>query len=191
MTNGFDLSIPEGFEGAVNRAAGVAGLLDAMNDETTDTKELVLTSAEDWANESKEGSLYELPGSGKVARLRKPSLLAMSIKAGYVPNPLSNEVLRFMAEVDQDRRAYGSEEPSPAKKLEHYKNRVAAFMQICQLAFVSPELVLDGTGKKENGQINATDLSDRDVMWIVFALVEGEALPIKPPFRKPGGTEEA
>ena len=173
-----DLSVPEGFDTTSELEAVFNGQLNEQAPEP----ELEITHADEWRAFGREGALYKLPGSGKVMRLRKPSLMAMSVKAGFVPNPLQNEVLRFMAEVDQG--GYGRDQQSEAKQVEHYKKRVAAFLHIVVLAAVEPQVVLDGQANYAAGQINITDIPDRDIMWIVFSLVEGEALPIEAPFRK-------
>lgn len=176
-----DLTVPSEFGTQSEFEALLDGQAGVDGEQTPE--ELKLTSAAEWREFAREGALYKLPGSGRVMRLRKPSLMAMSVKAGYVPNPLQNEVLRFMAEVDQSN-SYARDPQSEAKQVEHYKKRVAAFLHIVVLAAVEPEVVLDGKADYGAGQINITDIPDRDIMWIVFSLVEGEALPIDAPFRK-------
>jgi hypothetical protein len=172
VTTQFDMSVPEDFQGEDEETQTPAAQIDVQPEEAD--------SAEAWITHATEGAVYTLPGSGRKARIRKVPLMAMSIGAGYVPNKLATEVLRFLAEIDQER-GYGETVPE-AKRIEQYKKRAAAFCHIVQMAFVEPRVVL--AGQPGPGEISIAHLADRDIMWVVFALVEGEEQPVTAPFRQ-------
>lgn len=133
-------------------------------------------TAEQWADTAINGKIYRLPGSGRRARIRKPNLYAQSVKAGYVPNPLSAEVVRFMAEVQPTANQYGGQIPE-SKQVEMFGKRAVAFIKIAELAFVSPKIVLTGQPNRANNEISISEITDRDLMYVVFEIVEGTADP--------------
>lgn len=138
------------------------------------------TPANEWSRTA-EG-LYRLPGSGNVARLRRVSLIALA-SAGAIPNPLSQDVLRYLARQDPQGRIV-SEETQVAE----YRRNAKAFMQIAQRVLVEPRLWLPAEtasrGKGESapagpdyaaGEIGPEDLADNDYTWIFFSFVGGDA----------------
>lgn len=137
-----------------------------------------VTTATDW-RKSAEG-LYRLPGSGNVARLRRLSLITLAA-AGGVPNPLSQDVLRYLA-------SKGDQRLNEAEQIAEYKRNAKAFIEIAARCLVEPRLWVPpaetarGKGEPaktapdyEAGEIGVEDLADNDYTWIFFSFVGGDA----------------
>lgn len=140
---------------------------------TNDTDQpLSITPAREWNNA--RGELYRLPGSGNIARLRRPSLSAMAARVGQIPNPLTAEVMRFLAVVDTTTR------PTPEQQIESYCKNVLAYLHIAQLVFVEPRFVLKDDPNYDAGEIGPHDLTDADYVWIWSKLIYGEAGELRP-----------
>jgi hypothetical protein len=125
------------------------------------------TPASAWRRQAQEGELYTLPGSGNVARLRRPSLMALLSGAGHVPNPLSDAVLRFMAVADDAK--------TEAQKLEAYQRNVRVFVEIAKLCMVEPRLAIGRPPDYDAGEIAPDDLHDRDLLFIYYDVCQGPA----------------
>lgn len=137
-----------------------------------DEKPTQPTPAQEW--HKPQGDLYRLPGSGNVARLRRPSMLAMAAKAGHIPNPLTDEVRRFLA-TTQD-----ADKMSEAQQINSYEKNVKAYVQIAALAFVEPKLILDREPNYSAGEIGPGDVPDLDYLWIWGSVVSGGMAEIAP-----------
>src|SRR5687768_951231 len=122
------------------------------NEQTTEEQRppTTLTPASEWA----DTHLYRLPGCGHVARLRRPSLSAMATRVGQVSNPLSPELMRFLAVTDA-KPAVTEEE-----QIESYCKHVTAYLHMAELAFVEPKFVLDHPPDYKKGEIGPGDLTD-------------------------------
>jgi len=116
------------------------------------------TPAADWG-----AHLYTLP-SGKVARLRRPSLLAM-IARGSLPNPVAAKLHRLLTSDDVPT--------SDEERLAQYAKTADTLVEIASLAFVEPRLILDRAPDYGNGEIGPFDLADRDLTWIYYTLTQG------------------
>lgn len=126
------------------------------------------TTASAWAAAA-AGELYRLPGCGHVARLRRPSLVALAAGPG-IPNP----ILRLLALEGITERS------SEAEKLSAYQKQALAFVQVAQLAFVEPRLVIDRAPDVAASEIGPEHLTDRDLIWIYYDLVGGSAASVVP-----------
>ncbi len=122
-----------------------------------------VTAARDWRKSSQQGELYTLPGCGNVARLRRPSLMAMAAK-GTVPNALSNDVMKLLAVVEEN--------PTADRQIQIYGEQAQAFKEIAALSLVEPRLVLDREPDYDKGEITADDLTDQDYVFI-WRFVQG------------------
>lgn len=129
-------------------------------------------SAADFHRQAERGDLYLLPGSGLIARLRHPPLTAMAAKVGMIPNPLAEEVLRFLS-IDTLAE-------DDAAKIARFQRNSRVFIEIASLAFVEPRLVLDRPPDYEQGEIGPLDLADADYTWVYFELVGGKAADLAP-----------
>lgn len=134
-----------------------------------------VTPASAWKRQSQDGELYLLPGSGNIARLRRPSLTAMAVEAGHLPNPLAAEIMDLLTQ-----RSDPLAQPTPEEQIESFKQNGRAFIKIAQLCFVDPPLVLDRAPNYEAGEIGPGDVPDADYIWIANTLVEGEAAQLLP-----------
>lgn len=130
--------------------------------------EVTVTSASDWAAKTNVGFKYRLPGSGNVARLKRPSLLAMAARGTSIPNPLSAEVLRYLTDKGDPLGEWDEE-----KRNEVYVKNAIAFVHIAVLCFVEPKIVTDRIPNYDKGEIGPEQLSDLDYQWITFSFVEG------------------
>lgn len=134
--------------------------------------DLTPTPATEWRKQSTDGELYRLPGSGHVARLRRPSLMALATRPGVIPNPLGDAVLRFLATTPDAK--------TDAQQIDAYRTNARAFEEIAALCLVEPHLILDRTPNYDAGEIGTDDLSDRDYSFIVFTLTQGAASDVAP-----------
>jgi hypothetical protein len=128
------------------------------------------TPAAAWHKAARTGHLYRMPGSGNVARLRRPSLRAMSINGVKGANPLSADVLRLIAASDDTLSR-----PTDEQMIAAYKNEARAFQEAAALAFVEPQLILDREPDPDANEIGPGDVSDRDYVFIFYQLIQGEA----------------
>lgn len=156
-----------------------------------------VANARAWKKWSQEGEWFTLPGNGEYALLRRPSLMALAARSGHIPNPLSAEVLRWLANNSSD--PYRSN-VSPAEAIDQYKKNSAAFVAIAQECFLDPKIVSEyqcnkcGATFLRNqqrcpqcqatdfdwrapdygaGEISPYDIGDADYAWLVFSFVEG------------------
>lgn len=134
-----------------------------------------VTPANAWKRQAQDGELYELPGSGNIARMRRPSLTAMAVEAGHLPNPLASEIMQLFAQ-----RGDPLAQPTPEEQIEAFKQNGLAYIKIAELCFVEPRLVLDRAPNYEAGEIGPGDVPDADYVWIANTLVEGEAESLLP-----------
>lgn len=128
-----------------------------------------------WYQEAEEGRKYRLPGSGLIAKLRRPGLTGMITRAGHVPNPISGAVLRLLAKQDDPLA-----KPSEDEMIAAYLDNAEAFQQIAALAFVYPRLVLDREPNRADGEIGPQHVANLDYIFIVYQLVEGYAAKLLP-----------
>lgn len=130
---------------------------------------LIPTTASAWRQATEQGALVTLPGSGNIARLRKPSLTALAGTSNGVPNPLSSEVLRLMAapppKTDEER-------------LTNVKRNSRAMVEVARLCLVEPKLKIDG--EPGEGEIGPGDLANMDYSFIYYIWVEGSAADAEP-----------
>jgi hypothetical protein len=129
------------------------------------------------------GELVRLPGSGHVARLRKPSLRAL-LQSGRVPSKFADSVYRLAnpGSVAKDR--------SPEEQRQQYDEEAAGFVYVASQCLVEPRLVIDGAPNYDKGEIGADDLSDIDYLWIFYTWTEGDAASADP-FRVAGRAGDA
>ena len=132
-----------------------------------------VTPASEWAK-ARNGELYRLPGSGNVARLRRPSLHAMAARVGQIPNPLSAEIMQFLAVSNTDGIS------TPEQQIESYHRNVTAYLHMAQLVFVEPRFILEGEPDYKKGEIGPNDLVDIDYLWIWGTLIYGGADELRP-----------
>jgi hypothetical protein len=135
----------------------------------TDTKSAAPTSAAEWRRTRIEGELIRLPGSGNVARLRRPSLTAMAATTNGVPNPLSHEVMRLLASAPA---------ATEAERIENVKRNSRGMVEVAALCLVEPRLRL--VGDPLEGEIAPEDLSDYDLSFLYYTWVEGAASDVAP-----------
>ncbi len=162
---------------------------------TTETPPIAPTPASQWRRQRQEGDLIRLPGSGNVARMVRPNLLALASTSNGVPNPLSARVLRLMA-------------APPARddkeRVENVKRNALACLEIAALCLIEPRLVFgwrcaNGHRSVEHpetcptckatdwtpidpgeGEIGPQDLTNLDLSWIYYGWVEGAASEVAP-----------
>jgi hypothetical protein len=115
------------------------------------------------------GQLVELP-SGLVARLRMPPILATTARIGYVPNPLSDAVLK---ELFLEPAA----EETPEAKLAGQERYNRAQIEVAALKLAEPRLMLDRDPNYDAGEIGVTDLSDDDIRFVAGWVEDPAALP--------------
>lgn len=168
---------------ARGRAARAALLADTRtnghsdeDDEETPAAPLIPSGGRGFKKLSRQGIPVMLPGSGAVAVLKRVSLMAMSLKAGHVPNPLTAEVLRWIATNDDILAKL-----TPDQEIDNYRENSGVFAQIASLCFVHPRMILDRAVDDDNDdEIGPNDIADRDYTFIVFKWVEGNAAELAP-----------
>lgn len=132
---------------------------------------------------SRGGIPVRLPGCGEVVLLRRPSLMGMAVKGGRVPNPISAEVLRWIAVNDDILTKL-----SPEEQIEQYRENASVFVELAALCFVHPRLIADReVADDSDDEIGPGDIADADYRWIVFTFVEGDAAALAP-FLEPART---
>lgn len=135
---------------------------------------------------SRAGIPVRLPGCGEVVLLRRPSLMGMAMKGGRVPNPLTDEVLRYIA-VDSDVLS----KFTPDEQVENWRENATVMIQIASLCFVHPRLILDRDVDDDNDdEIGPMDLTGVDYRFLIFTFVEGDAAALAP-FLEPARTRGA
>lgn len=133
------------------------------------------TSAAEWGVDVEDGLYYTLPGSGKVAKLRRPGLMGLVTEGGTVPNPLSVEIMRFLADNSDSFRTM-----TPKERIDVFQKNVEAFADIARLCFVEPKVAPKGkAADRSKGEINPRDITDYDYSWLVYSFVEGSVDRIK------------
>lgn len=146
-----------------------------------------LTTAATWQAQGATGEWFVLPGSGNAAKLRRPGLINMIARAGTIPNPLSAEVIRFLADADLTRT------PSPDERIQAFRKNAVAFEELMRATFVYPRVApkdVEVTQDMVNeGWIDALWINDQDVIWIVYTFLEGNAAKLLP-FRLVGSAGE-
>lgn len=136
---------------------------------TPSTRSAQLTPSSAWAAAA-AGELYRLPGSGHVARLRRPALIALASKIGHIPNPLAAEVIRLLATTEPT--------DTPEQQIAAFEKNAPAFVRVAQAAFVEPRMVTDRDPDYEAGEIGPQDITDTDYLWIYYSLAEGGAADV-------------
>lgn len=127
---------------------------------------VAVSPVDDWYKTSEEGELYRLPGSGHIARLRRPSLYALLTQASEVPNAFSADLTRLLAQPV----AYDDQE-----KAQRIRQNARAFQEAAALCFVEPKLILDRHPERSHGEIGPGQLADQDYLWLFYAFIEGES----------------
>lgn len=123
------------------------------------------TPASAWRRATQDGELIRLPGSGNVARLIRPSLIALAATQNGVPNPLTAEVQKFLS---------GNAPPkSDGERWQLYQRNARAYMEVAALCLKEPRLRLDGAPGED--EIGPGDLADLDYTWIYHNWLEGTA----------------
>jgi hypothetical protein len=128
------------------------------------------TPAKEWG----KVHAYLLP-SGNIARLKRPSVLAL---ASNGHNPVSMAVmLELYSKKDQPQ--------TDDEKLVQIKATSRKYLEVLALTFVEPKLVIDKEPNYDNGEIGPADLDDGDLMWVYWTFIEGVAAQFAA-FRIPG-----
>lgn len=115
------------------------------------------------------GQLVELP-SGLVARLRMAPIVATVARLGYVPNPLSEDVLRELV-------VPPPADESEAQQVAGYQRYQKTQVELAALKLVEPRLVLDRAPDYDAGEIGVCDLSDQDIRFVAGWVEDPAALP--------------
>jgi hypothetical protein len=138
---------------------------------------LAAAPAAAWKRASQTGELFRLPGSGLVARLRRPSLYALTAR-GVAVGPVSREVMRLLAVAERPQ--------TEDERIDAFQKNARAFVEVARLAFTEPRIVADGeTPNYDAGEIAVEDLADGDLPWIFYDFLEGRE-EHRAPFRLPG-----
>ena len=116
------------------------------------------TPASEWNDEA----LYTLP-SGKVARLKRPGVLAIA-SATNGANPISDAVLI-------QHMTVGNAVTSDEERAGNIRKNSAMYVTVAKLCFVSPRVV-DAPDYDAN-QIAPADIDDVDLMFVYFRLPPG------------------
>lgn len=115
--------------------------------------------------------LVRLPGSGFVARIRRPSLTSLLATQNGVPNPISDHVVRLMA----------SRMPvDDAARVAQFRANTRGMLEVAALCFVSPRLILDREPNYDADEIGPQDVPDLDISWLYVSWVEGEGIDLLP-----------
>jgi len=114
---------------------------------TEKNKKLEVVSGKEWRREREEGLLERLP-SGKVARLRKLSLLSL-MERGKIPDPLSGLISEMIG---------GGKKL--AVNLDVFQDFAEILKLVCMAAFVEPRIVEDPQADDEIG-IEDVGFNDR------------------------------
>lgn len=129
---------------------------------------ITATPAREWKRQRTEGDLYELPGSGNVARLARLSLSALAATGGP-PNDIADRILSLMAV------ELKTETMTPEKQLDTYKRNQKAFVEVAARVLLSPRLIIDREPNYEADEIGPQDLADRDYTWLFYTWINGTA----------------
>ena len=122
------------------------------------------TEASSWKR-SNQPELHELPDSGNVALLRRPSVLEM-LRKGEIPNPLLDAALQA----------------AQGEPLSDYGEAAEFLSVMVASAFVEPRCLLDG--EPGDGEIALEWLADKDRQYVLAWVQEG--LAGLAPFRQDG-----
>lgn len=130
-------------------------------------EQATITPATLWRRAAKDGELYTLPGSGFVVRLRRPSLYALAAR-GVDAAPMTREVMRLLALAERPQ--------TEDERIAAFLANAAGYVEVARLAFVEPRIAAEGQAPNyDAGEIDAADLSDRDLVWIFYDFLEGGA----------------
>lgn len=145
-------------------------------EEVTDDE---VDSAEEFDKPVKEGVVYRLPGCGKKARIRSVTPLVLAARAGRVPNPMVDEVVRLLA-IQTDPL----EKMSEAKQIQMYKDNGVAFIYAAKLLIVEPAFIIPEQDKRQpdtsKGEIGPDHLKERDYLWLAYTFLQGQAKDLIP-----------
>lgn len=125
----------------------------------SDNGNLEVTPALEWKAVDK---VYKLP-SGRHARLRRPSPIALVQDSGSIPDTLVSLALRVMSGDKPDPNSLGASELLELTKLA---------VTFCKAAFVDPRIV-DADPVYENGEIRIEDVPPEDLDWVTNWVVNG------------------
>jgi hypothetical protein len=119
----------------------------------------------------RKGRVYRLPGSGLCLPLIKPNLIAIALRAGMIPNKYHPEIVRYLVERDDVLAT-----PSFEEQLEHYRKNARAFIEMLKLCLAGYTIVEDDREPDyDNHELHIDDFANRDLTWIVFEFILGEA----------------
>lgn len=119
------------------------------------------TPAAAWRRATTDGELYRLPGSGHVARLRRPSLYQLAAR-GAVDSGLAAQVLKRLTAGERPG------ERSEADRAQTHRENVDLFLGVAALCLVEPRLILDRPADPERGEIGPEDMADADLLWLYY-----------------------
>lgn len=122
---------------------------------------------------SETGEVYDFPGCGLPAQLRRPSLMELSVR-GAAPNPLANEVMSLIA-ADE-----GPADLSHEERISRYQRNARAYIEVAKLCMVSPRLVTERAPDYDAGEIGPGDIADLDYIWLWHSFVGGAASEVQP-----------
>lgn len=126
---------------------------------------LIPTPAAEWRRAAIDGEVYTLPGSGRNARLRTVSLLALAARAGTVPNPLAHQVLKL--------EGVSRTPKNEQEQITNYREFAAGYAEVAKLCFVEPRVVDEPN--YDAGEIAPADLTEHDLIWLYGTFVKGVA----------------
>lgn len=120
-----------------------------------------VSAARAFRSRSTVGELYVLPGSGLTARLRVPSMATMAVKAGHIPNPLSDEAVRLLATGMDD--VYAPANGDQTQLVERFRTQMQAIAEIAKIVFVEPKIA--DNPDYDKGEIALEDVCDVDLIF--------------------------
>lgn len=129
---------------------------------------ITATPASEWRRKAREGEWFTLPGSGNIAKLRRPGLIAMALKGTNIPNPLAQEIREFLAEEEADLLSRRTDE----QRMERFDKNSRALGAMCRLVFMDPKIADEGKAAKDD-EIELTDIPDADMAWVGHHFLEG------------------
>jgi hypothetical protein len=148
-----------------------------------DDAPLTVASAEEISAAFEEGEILVLPGIGKPVRLRPITPLVLATRAGKIPNPMIDQVVRLMA-IQTDPLDRMSE----AKQVQVYKDNGIAFQYAASLMIIEPPFAMPPKDAAEDwrpprGHIGPMHLKERDYLFLVYTYMQGSAENLLP-FRR-------
>lgn len=128
---------------------------------------------------SREGEVYELPGVGLPARLRRLPVRAMASIGELLPNPIAQAVMQLAVMAERD------EAPQTPDQIQvSVQRHFNAYVRAAELCFVEPRFVHDREPDYDAGEIGVADLTDIDYVWLYWTFLQGTAERVRP-FRFP------